>query len=315
MRRLLAIVCTLCMLTAAHALDYPTKNVNAIVAYNPGGATDLSNRAVLDNIPPGILPPGVSFVVVNMPGGSGLVGMNHFFRQRKDGYTLGAVNCDLVLNYVRGATNLKPADFVPLIFVQADPYLILVKKDSPFKKIQDLIDYMKARPGEVVIADSGPGAVPYMAVVAIDKAVGAKAKSVSYDNSLECCIAVVNGEAVATVSHASAAAGQIDAGEIVPLAVTSNKRLSLFPDVPAFGEIYPEASDMQILSWVTISALAGTDPAIITYLQETFRKAAATDGFKNVMKRLYSQDPSGMNDAEMRQFFSDQENYYRKLLK
>ncbi len=315
MKRILTVVLLLAWFPIAAALEYPTRNVTDIVAYSPGGATDLSNRAVLDNIPAGTLPSGVSFVVTNMPGGSGLVGMSHFVRQKNDGYTLGAVNCDLVLNSIRGATQIKPEDFIPLIFTQADPYLILVKKDSPYKTIQDLINHMKANPGAVTIADSGPGAVPYLAVVAIEKSVGAKAKSVSYDNSLECCLAVVNGEAVATVSHASAAAGQINAGEIVPLAVTSNKRLTLFPDVPAFGELYAEAKDMQIVSWVTISALAGTDPAIISFLQTTFKKAAGTKGFKDAMANLYSQDVSGMTDAEMRQFFVDQENYYRKLLK
>ncbi len=317
MRRALPALCLFLAFAAStvFALDYPTKNITINVPYAAGGTTDLSTRALLDSIPSGTLPSGVSFVVVNMPGGSGLVGTTKFSTAKKDGYNLGIVNCDFLLNIVRGATPLKLDQFVPLAFIQADPYLVLVRDDSPHKTYQDLVNYIKANPDQVKVADSGPGSVPHLAAVAMMKAHKISMKTMGYDNSLEGTMSVVNGETDFVISHSSAASGQLKAGKVRPLAVTSNKRLTLFPDVPSIGELYPaEAGDMQVLSWISIAALSGTDQGVIDWLRTTFKKGSSTDAYREKMKNFQMQDVSHFTPEDMMKFFAEQAEYYKKQL-
>jgi tripartite-type tricarboxylate transporter receptor subunit TctC len=298
--------------SAAFAGAYPERNVSVIVPYGAGGTTDLATRAMLDSVKPGEIPSGVSFIVVNMPGGSGLVGVNKFSTSAKDGYTIGTVNCDFLLNVVRGATPLSLANFIPLVFVQADPYLVLVRSDAPYKTFQQLLDHIKANPGEVIFGDSGPGAVPHLAVTAIEKSFGVSVQTISYDNSLESSLAVVNGESHVTISHPSAASGQLKAGALIPLAVTSNQRLANFPDVPAIGEIYKEAADMRILSWISIAALDGTPPEIVSYLQRIFSESVRSKAFNDKLTTFQSQPISILTADDMAKFFAEQTEYYKK---
>jgi tripartite-type tricarboxylate transporter receptor subunit TctC len=314
MRKSLAIVAAVLILTASAVLagGYPERNVSVIVPYGAGGTTDLATRALLDSVAPGEIPSGVSFVVTNMPGGSGLVGVNRFSTSAKDGYTIGTVNCDFLLNVVRGNTPLSLADFIPLVFVQADPYLVLVRSDAPYKTFQSLLDYIRANPGDVIFSDSGPGAVPHLAVTAIEKSFGVSVQTISYDNSLESSLAVVNGESQVTISHPSAASGQLKAGALIPLAVTSNERLSNFPDVPAIGELYKEAADMRILSWISIAALKDTPPDVVAYLQRIFSASVRSQAFNNKLTTFQSQPISILTADDMSRFFAEQTEYYKK---
>lgn len=295
-------------------LEYPTKNISVIVPYGAGGTTDLSVRAMLDSIPDGTIPKGVSFVVTNMPGGSGLIGMNKYVTAKKDGYTLGLVNCDFLLNSVKGVTPLKLEQFVPLVFVQADPYLVLVKADAPYQTFQEFVDYMRKNPGAIKFGDSGSGTVPNFAIVAIQKALGVEVKTMSYDTSLESTLAVVRDEVQATVAHSGACIGQLEAKAVKALAVTSNERLSLFPDVPAIGELYQEAAEMRVLSWIAVAALEGTPPEMLDTLRDAFTKSVKSDAFKQKIKMFHMQEVNMFSSEAMNKFFDEQAAYYKKNL-
>jgi tripartite-type tricarboxylate transporter receptor subunit TctC len=164
----------------------------------------------------------------------------------------------------------------------------------------------------VNFGDSGPGAVPYLAVTAIEKSFGVSIPTISYDNSLQSCLAVVNGECQATISHASAASGQLKAGALIPLAVTSNQRLSNFPDVPAIGELYKEAADMRILSWVSVAALADTPPDTVSYLQRIFSDSVRSKAFSDKLTLFQSQPITILTADDMSKFFAEQAEYYKK---
>lgn len=302
-------------IAVAQAADFPRKNVNVIVPYGAGGGTDMCIRSMLDSIAPGVTPKGITYVVNNMPGGSGMIGTNKFATSKKDGYTLGVVNCDLLLNITRGVTPLKLNQFVPLSFVQVDPYLVLVAADAPYKTFTELVDYMKAHPGEVKFGDTGPSAVPNFAVLAMQKALGVSVKTMSYDNSLESALAVVRGEVQATVAHSAACIGQLDAKTVIPIAVTSNERMAMFPDVPSIGELYPEeASDMRVICWIASAALSGTDTEVLDYLRTTFSDAVQSDAYKERQKKFRMENVNIKTKADMDAFFAEQEAFYKKYL-
>ena len=223
---------------ATTTVDYPTKDITVVVPYGAGGTTDLCVRGVLDAVDKSVVTK--NFIVSNVTGGSGLVGASQFVNAKSDGYTIGVLNCDLVLNNVLGNTDITSDQFVPLACIENDPYLFVVSKDAPYQTFEEFVDYAKAHPGEVTVADTGAGAAPHLGYLALTQDLGLDLKTVSYDSAADSVVAVVSGEVQAAITASGAAVGQMDGGNIVPLAVTSNERLSTYPDVPAMGELYTE---------------------------------------------------------------------------
>ncbi len=315
-KKLLSLVSlALVISVAVHAGDYPRKNVTVIVPYGAGGTTDTCVRTMLDSVDPAAVPSGVSFVVSNVSGGSGMIGTNKFVNSRKDGYTIGVINCDFLLSSVRGTTKLTLDDFVPLAFVQVDPYLLLVSADAPYKTLEEFVAFIRANPGKVKFGDTGPAAVPNFASIAFRKALGLDIKTVSYDTSTESTLAVIRGEIEATIAHTTSCIGQLEAGAVIPLAVTSNVRSDNFPNVPAIGEVFPdEASDMRVLCWIASAALPGMDESQIDYLRTIFGNAVTSDVFKEKQKRFHMDEVTMTTKEDMFAFFEEQAAYYKKNL-
>lgn len=293
-------------------LDYPTKDITVIVPYGAGGTTDLCVRGVLDAVPDGTI--SSNFMVSNVAGGSGLVGATQFVNAAADGYTIGVLNCDLVLNNVLGNTDITSDRFVPLACIENDPYLFIVSKDAPYQTFEEFVEYAKTNPGTVTVADTGSGAAPHLAYLALVQDLGLDLKTVSYDSAADSVVAVVSGEVQAAITASGAAVGQMDGGNIVPLAVTSNERLSTYPDVPAMGELYTELADMQVNSWIMLAVNADTDPAIVSFLQDAFAPAAVSDAYRATQEGFFFQPVEEMSNEDMLSFVASQHDYYTSLL-
>ncbi|MDR1535588.1 MAG: tripartite tricarboxylate transporter substrate binding protein [Planctomycetota bacterium] len=317
MKKALLILAAVCLVRAAAALDYPTRNINIIVPYSAGGSTDLATRAIVDTIPPGTLPPNVMFTVTDMPGGSGLVGINHLVNNvAHDGYTIAAASGDFIYSSVRGVTPLAPDAIKPIIFTQVDPYLILIKTGQPYTNLKELVAYIKANPGKVKFGDSGPNAVTRLVGVALQRALDLKLDFIGYDSSNESILAVINGEAQLTSTHSTAAAGQLRAGEIIPIAVSSKERTPLFPDVPTIAETFPaEAGEVNILSTMCVVVPKGMDPRITDYLQKVFIASVNTPAYKEKIKNFQAQDISHWTVQDIDNLFPSLAKYYGALSK
>lgn len=299
--------------TPAATLDYPTKDITVIVPYGAGGTTDLCVRGVLDAVDKSVVTK--NFIVSNITGGSGLVGASQFVNAKSDGYTIGVLNCDLVLNNVLGNTDITSDQFIPLACIENDPYLFIVSKDAPYQTFEEFVDYAKEHPGEVTVADTGAGAAPHLGYLALVQDLGLDLKTVSYDSAADSVVAVVSGEAQAAITASGAAVGQMDGGNVVALAVTSNERLSTYPDVPAMGELYTELADMQVNSWIMMAVKADTDPAVVSFLQDAFAPAAVSDAYKTTQEGFFFQPVEEMSNEDMLSFVAAQHSYYESLLK
>ncbi|MGE4484805.1 MAG: tripartite tricarboxylate transporter substrate binding protein [Oscillospiraceae bacterium] len=296
-------------------LDFPKQNITIIVPYGAGGTTDLTTRAAVDSVADGALPSGVNFVVENISGGSGLNGIESALAADTDGYTLAAVCCDLPLNRALGATEIvAEEEFIPLAMTQYVPYCLIVKSDSDVNSLENFINKVKSGNDNVTVAITGIGTPGGIACMAMQKYFGCSVKTVTYDSAANCVVAVASGEVDATFSSAVSAAGQVEAGELSILAVTSNTRSDSLPDVPAIGEVYPEASDMSLYSWITLAAPAGTDDAIVEYLRNILQSAVVSDHYAESIKSFYMV-PYGMSSDEMLDFYKSQYEYYVDFLK
>ena len=119
----------------------PNSNITVIVPYSAGGTTDLSVRGVTGAIDTSVLPSGVNVVVDNVAGGSGLVGITQFANSANDGYTVGIINCDFIMNMALGNTELRYDQFTPVGCVMNDGNIVFVSASAPYDTYEEFIAY------------------------------------------------------------------------------------------------------------------------------------------------------------------------------
>jgi tripartite-type tricarboxylate transporter receptor subunit TctC len=294
----------------------PSENISVIVPYSAGGTTDLSVRGVTGAVDTSALPSGVSVVVDNVVGGSGLVGITQFANSANDGSTVGIINCDFIMNMALGNTELSYEDFTPVGCVMNDGNLIFVAADAPYDTFEEFIEYANAN-GGCTISDAGAGSVQAVVTTAVANALGADLTSVHYDDAGAAVLGVVSGEVDAACCSSVTAAAQYEAGNIKPLATSSLERMSTFPDVPTMAECFPdELGDMDIPVWVFLAVRGDTDPAIVDYLSNMFNTAILTDDYAQVRDQFYLCDNNELylEPDAAKDFWASQYEYYSQVV-
>lgn len=315
-KRMAAAVMTAALVAAAlvgcGAKGYPSKNVTVICPYSAGGTTDLTIRGMLDAIPEKTLPANVNMVVSNVAGGSGIVGTSQLLSKESDGYTIGVVNCDLILNNVLGNTDITYEDFTLLGCIMDDINILIVRADAPYQTFEEFVAYAKENPG-VAIGDSGAGTIPNLATKALNRHLGTEFKSVSYDSAAPSVIAVVSGEIPAAICATPAAMGQLQAGEIKAIAVTSTERSGYMPDVPAWNESFSELDGIEVPVWVFMAAKKDIPDEAKTFLSDAIAKAITSDKFAGTRKNFYMEASDFGSEQEMLDFVKEQYELYKSL--
>ncbi len=210
----------------------PTRPINLIVPWAAGGSTDQVTRVAAAEMEKAL---GQTIVVVNQPGASGAIGTKSALDAAKDGYTwtAGAAQ-DLGTYQTLGSVNTSIKDWHLFLNV-ANIQVIGVNPARPWKNAKELIDDMKARPGQISVATAGVTSAAHAAMDQIVKATGVKYKEVSYDGGNPAVVAVVAGEADMTTQLAVEQADMIRGKRLRPLAVVGDKPLEL----EGFGTIPP----------------------------------------------------------------------------
>ena len=290
-------------------LDYPKQNINVVVQYSAGGGTDLSVRGVLD----GVKDVPVNFSVSNVTGNGGLIGLTQVANSKADGYTLGVVNTDFIINMVLGNTDMTLDTFSPLACALRDPFVLIIGNNENYSTLEEFVDYAKAHPGEIVVGETGTGAAPTLAITAMENALGIDVSNVTYEGSADCVTAVVGGHIDATFAQACNATAQVAAGNAKIIGVLANDRLEAFPDVPTFAEVYPDQIDFEFMGFCVISCPAGVDPTIQDYLSEKLRAGVDSDSFAQTLDSLGMQT-TNMDQTQLKDFLSQQLELYTELL-
>jgi tripartite-type tricarboxylate transporter receptor subunit TctC len=221
----------------AQAQWKPTKPITIIVPWAAGGATDQVTRVAAGELEAAL---GQKIVVVNQPGGAGSIGTMNAMSAARDGYTWTAGAPKQLGTYpVLGLAGTKLGDFHLFVSVTQVP-IVSVNPNSPHQNFAQLLDEMKAKPGQVTIATAGNTSSGHIAAEAISKATGVKYRHVTYDGGNPAVIATVGGETQVTTQLASEQAEMIKGKRLRPLAVVSSKPL----EIEGFGTIPP------ITNWV-----------------------------------------------------------------
>lgn len=265
------------------ALDYPKSNITCIIPYGAGGTMDTLSRALFESIPDGLVPSGVNFVVENIAGGGGLVGTEQGLTRKADGYTIVGVNGDLIINHAIGATEIVlEEDFVPIVCLQDEPYCLIGPGQGDCSTLEGFINKLKSGDNAVTVAITGAGSPGGLATRALSEDFGVAIKTVTFDANNDCALSVTTGECDATFINVSGVAGQVEAGTLKVLAVTTAEEAPSLPGIPSIAQTYSECSDLNLRSVCFLGALADTDPAIIEWLSETLNQGVASQSYADL---------------------------------
>jgi putative tricarboxylic transport membrane protein len=233
MRMLLKLAALLAVVTMpAQAQWKPTKPITIIVPWSAGGATDQVTRLAAAELEPAL---GQKIVVVNQPGGAGSIGTKNAMEAPKDGYTWTAGAAKQLGTYpLLGMLNSKVDDFHLYLSV-TNVSIVSVNPGTPYQNMQQLLDDLKARPGQIKVATAGNTSSGHFAMEAIAKAAGVKYRHVTYDGGNPAVIATVAGESEITTQLAVEQTEMIKGKRLRPLAVVADQPLN----IEGYGNIPP----------------------------------------------------------------------------
>ncbi|HEX7890698.1 MAG TPA: tripartite tricarboxylate transporter substrate binding protein [Ramlibacter sp.] len=299
--------------TAVHAQDkWPTKPITYIVPFGAGGTTDVLARLLTQKAG---LALGTSFVIENKAGAGGSMGSDFTAKSAPDGYTIqgGTISSHAINVSLYSKLPYDPIkNFQPITMIGSMPNVLVVRADSPYKTVQDVIAAAKARPGTINYASSGNGTSQHLSGVFFEQLTGGKMVHVPYKSSAESLNALLAGQGADVIfENLAPAMSHIKAGKIRALGVTSAKRSAAVPEVPAIGEVLP---GFDISSWQAIFAPAGVPKPVVDRLAAEMIKAVKDP---EISAKLVAQgiDPGGMTPAELAAFQKSEIDKWAKVIK
>jgi len=270
---------------AAAAQDYPSKPITMVLPFPPGGVAEIVGRPLASVMEKSLKQP---IVLINRPGAGGAVGMASVAKGPADGYTilmgLSSISIFPVSDRINGKQPpYELADFVPIALVTADPTVLVVRADGPYKTVKDFVDAAKANPGKINYSSSGVYGTLHVAMEIFANAAGIKVFHVPYQGGGPAVTALLAGQVEASPQGPAAAIGHIRGGKMRALASWGTERLKLLPDIPTFKEL---GYDAEFYIWTGVFAPAATPARIVTRLREAVRVAATSEDFKSVMEKV-----------------------------
>ena len=304
MKRLaLAGLLALTVASSAAAQDaYPSRPISLVVPFPPGGVADLTARPVATAMEKVLKQP---MGVVNKTGAAGAVGMQFVATSKPDGYTLLlALSSISIIPEADKLFGRPPAftvdQFAPVALISADPTILVVRAESPWKTAKEFIEDAKKRPGQISYSSSGIYGTLHMAMELLSSAAGIKLRHVPYAGAGPALTALLGGHVDALASGPAVVLPQIKAGKLRALAGWGDKRVAALPEVPTFRELgYPEA---EFYIWAGLFAPRGTPEPVLAKLREAARVAVGDPEFKTAMDKLET-PVSFKQGAEFQKFF------------
>ena len=246
--------------SAARAAAYPDREVTMVVNFGAGGVTDLMSRALARGMEAKL---GKTVVVANRPGALGTLGPGYVAKQKPDGYTLATVSASAttITPHLMNVA-FQPSELQFIAGYGINRYGIVVRADSPYKSVQDIV---KAASGDKSMLFGSPSMPNSLLLFLLGKQTGAKFELVQYKSGPEAATALIGGQVELIVPNPPDVMAHIKSGRLRLLASASTARWPEFPDVPTLKESgYNVAYD----AWVGLAAPAGTPADVIAKLQD-----------------------------------------------
>lgn len=280
---------------------YPARPVTFINPFPPGGAADVVGRPLAAALEPIAKQP---VVIDTKAGAAGAVGAQFAANAKPDGYTMllhitsisGFAEVDKLFG--RQPKFTRDA-FIPVARYVADPCVLVVNDQQPFKTLKELVDDAKAKPDGLVFSSSGLYGALHLPTALFMKTAGVRMRHLPTNGGGPALTAVLGNNAQVLVSSIAAAQAQMKAGKLRALASFGGQRSPAHPDVPTMKEL---GYDVEFYLWVGLFAPKGTPDAVVNFWREASKQAVATDGFKQAIANL-GQDIAYLDQPEFRAFW------------
>ena len=266
----------------ASAQSFPTKPVHIFVPYAAGGGVDILARTLGDVVSRQW---GQGVVVENRPGAGGVLASQALVSAPPDGYTLIVVASGHATNpflYPKIPYDTFK-DFTPISLLASSPNILLVRADSPFKTVSDMIAQAKAKPGSLSFAHAGTGTSTHLAGELLKSLARIDIEAIPYKGGAPAINDLLGGQISMSFNNGPESVGQLKAGTIRALAVTTASRAPFLPDVPSMGEAVP-GYDTEV--WWGLLGPAGMPPDLVAKLSHDFVAALNTDSVKERLSKL-----------------------------
>ncbi len=281
--------------------SYPERPVTFINPFPPGGAADVVGRPLAAVLEPIAKQP---VIVETKAGAAGAVGAQFAASAKPDGYTMllhitsisGFAEVDKLFGRPPKFTN---ADFIPVARYVADPCVLAVNDQTPYKTLKEFVDDAKAKPNSIVFSSSGLYGALHLPTALFMKAAGIQLRHLPTAGGGPALTAVLGNNAQALVTSIAAANAQIKAGKLRALAAFGGQRSPAYPNVPTMKEL---GYDVEFYLWVGLFAPKGTPDNVVNFWREASKKAVADEKFKQAIANL-GQDIAYMDQPEFRKFW------------
>ena len=271
---------------AVQASDYPSRPITIVVPYGPGGASDLSARLVAGSAPAYLNQP---VLAVNKTGAAGVVGSNFVKNAKADGYTLlsARVGSQMGVPAMNKTIPYKWDDFTILGLIEVNPFVLVVSPQSGLKSFADFERKIK-NGEEMSYSSAGVGTLLHTGVAVMADAMKAdfeKLIHVPFKGGGKAAAAVVSGQVDFSFQNLSAVSGKIEAGQLIPLVVTTPERQKIIENVPTAREVGYQNIEM-VIGWSAIYGPPGLPDAVVTKWTDTLQKLKGDRGWNKMTKSL-----------------------------
>ncbi|MDB5611461.1 MAG: transporter substrate-binding protein [Bradyrhizobium sp.] len=284
---------------------FPSKPVHIFVPYAAGGAVDILARTLGDVVSRQW---GQSVVIENRPGAGGVVASQALVTSPPDGYTLIVVASGHPTNpflYAKLPYDTFK-DFTPISLLASSPNILLVRADSPFKTVGDVIAQAKSKPGGLSFGHAGNGTSTHLAGELLKNLARIDISAISYKGGLPAINDLLGGQIPMSFNNGPESVGQLEAGTVRALAVTTASRAPFLPNVPSMAETVP-GYDTEV--WWGLLGPAGMPPDVIAKLSHDFVAALNTEAVKERLTKLGASQIGGSPEQFDAKIHADYEKW------
>ncbi len=290
---------------------YPSRMVEVVVPYAPGGGTDNLMRMITGIIDENKWSP-VPMNVNNRAGGSGAVGFTYLINKKGDSHVVAGATPMIVSGRIEGRLSGNHRDAMTVLMIVAiDELMLSVRSESPFKTIDDFVSAARAKPGQLTVGGTATNTEDHIFTYLFEQAAKIKVKYVPFNSGGEVTAALMGGHIDAAVENPNEIVAQIEAGKARNLAVAARKRLADAPDVPTFAEKGYEFYWEQMRGIVGPANMA---PEAVAWWQDTLRKVTATQKWQEQYIKRNLLTPTAWTGEEANKYLDGLTKKYEDAL-
>ena len=305
-----ALLAALLSPVVARAQTYPTKPVRVIIVFPPGGSNDVTGRIVFQKMAELV---GQQFVIENRGGAAGTIGTDVVAKGPNDGYTIMVQSATHIANahLYKNLPYDTLGDFIGITTLARQVGMLVVHPSLPVKTTREFIALAKKHPGEIVYGSAGNGSYLHLTMELLKSMTGTNLMHIPYKGGGPVNIAIASGEIQSVIATIASAVPNLKAQRVRPIGVTSDKRTTQFPDVPALAEAIP---GYEFTAWVGCFAPKGTPRPIIDRLNAEIKKVLDDPAVAKSLSNL-TLDPMYMTPEQFAQRLKSDYDKYAKIVK